>query len=421
MRRDYIITFVTEFMILASGILVYKLAANLVGKDGFSEYALIRRTVSFIQPVLLIGLGVGIPRYIGYAYASTNPRNSDVYFIGGAFILILVALTTAFILNLFRGSFAFLFFGNAQYTHLIPLISLMLSGLVFHATCYSYYRGRLQMVKANLLQIINLGFIPLFSFTVGKSLEEVLLITGLSWNIVSFVFIAFIAKGLSWSYVNIFSHTKELLLYGVQRVPGDFGIAALLSLPAIFTAHIAGVKEGGYVAFGTSLLNMIGAIFAPIGLILLPKASQLIASKDFRLLRYYVKKILRITFFLTAVCVVFFEIFANEIINLYLGKTLSDLILTVRIIIAGSLAYTIYVSMRSIIDAYYVKALNTMNIFVSLLLFLILSGLVVLLTRGYIYIIICYTLALFSLGSLTLLEIRKLWIRKDEEYPLESK
>lgn len=207
--------------------------------------------------------------------------------------------------------------------------------------------------------------------------------------------------------------TKELLVYGLQRLPGDFGLAALLALPATLTAHLTGVREAGYVAFGISLLNMTGAPFAPLGLILLPKAGQVIASKDLKLLKHYIFRLLQVTLLLTMSGVILFEVFADKIINLYLGESFSATVLVARITMVGSLAYTLYVSMRSIIDAYYVKTINTINIFASLLLFLILSGLVVLFAKGYIYLVICSTFAFFSLGGLTLLEIRKLLAREN--------
>lgn len=413
MKKDYIVTFLTEFFVLASGILVYKLAAVWLGKVGFSEYALSRRTLSLIQPALLMGLSIGIPRYIAYSSANTNSKKSDGYFISGISILAIVVLISTLILSLFKNGFAFLMFGSSHYFYLVRPINLMIAGSIIHAACYSYYRGRLLMVRANVLQLINLGFVPLLAFALGKTPKLVLGITGVGWLVVSFFFLVLIMKSLDWKNMSIVSQSKELITYGLQRVPGDFGMAALFALPATFTAHAAGVKTAGYVAFGTSLLSMAGSVFAPVGLVLLPKASQIIASKDLKLLKHYVSKLLKITFLLTALGVIIFELFAGQIISLYLGKSFSDIVLITRIIMIAALAYTVFVSLRSIIDAYYVKAMNTINILLSLLLFLALSGIAVLVLKGYIYLIASLVIALFLLGSLTLLETSKILKRED--------
>jgi len=408
LKKDLVYTFITQFIVLGTGVLVYKLAADLLGKEGFSEYALSRRTVSLIIPALQMGLGMGIPRYIAYANTNPDQKNPEAYFLGGTSTLILVASGFALILNLFNSKFASLFFGSEDYFYLIFPISLVLLGLVLHDSCYSYFRGNLLMFRANFLQLINMGFVPLLAFILGRTTEQILSITGLSWLVVSLVFLFLIIRNLKWGNMNIVASTKELLGYGLQRVPGAFGLAALFTLPATFTAHMAGVVEAGYVAFGITLLNMTGAFFAPIGLILLPKASQIIARKDFKLLNHYILKMFKIVLFITVIGVIFFEVFADKIINLYLGKSFSNIVLVARIIMVGSLPYTVYVSMRSILDAYYVRAVNTANIFAALLLFLLLSGAVALSEIGYVYLVVCSTVAVFLLGVLTMLEIRKI-------------
>src|SRR5437879_4795697 len=65
--REYGGTFATEFAVLACQLLTYKLAAHFLGKTGFAEYAVARRTISLIYPLPLLGLAVAVPRYIAHA------------------------------------------------------------------------------------------------------------------------------------------------------------------------------------------------------------------------------------------------------------------------------------------------------------------------------------------------------------------
>jgi hypothetical protein len=106
--------------------------------------------------------------------------------------------------------------------------------------------------------------------------------------------------------------------------------------------------------------------------------------------------------------VAFFEIFADKIIALYLGNFPSDLVIITRLIVIASLGYTIYVAMRSIIDAYYVKAINTRNIFISLMFFLTMFIVIILMGKSYIFLVVGLVFSVFLLGILTLVEIKKL-------------
>src|SRR5664280_3885 len=242
MKRDLLLTFFAEFLILISGLLVYKFAANLVGKDAFSQYALCRRAVSFTFPALVMGLSVGIPRYMAYASSSTEYQHPDKYFLGGILVLFTNVLLFTLFLNLFKNHFAFLFFGNSEYAGLILPISLMIIGLTLHTSCYSYYRGNLLMGRANTLQIINSGIIPVLAFLSQTDIIRILSFTGLFWIFTSMIALILISKNLKWDKnTSLLPSIKELLSYGIQRVPGDFGMAALISLPAIITAHIAGI------------------------------------------------------------------------------------------------------------------------------------------------------------------------------------
>jgi O-antigen/teichoic acid export membrane protein len=406
MKKDYILTFITEFTILGSGLLVYRLAANILGKEGFSEYALVRRTISFLLPGLILGMGVAIPRYIGYSYS--NFKKANTYFIAGFAILFFVILIFSLLINLFQKNFAFLFFGDSKYYYLVFPINIMVIGLIFHSLCYGYFRGNLSMIKANFLQLINMGIVPFLVFFLKDNLKEIILLNGLIIILVSFIFLTMILKNITFERNEIYTNLKELIAYGIQRVPGDFGLSGLFSLPSTITAHISGVTIAGYVAFGTSLLNMVGAGFAPLGLILLPKASRLVANKDFKILKTYIIKILKITFILTVLGIVFFEIFADKIILIYLDTLNYDLLIITRIIIIASICYTIYVAMRSIIDAYYVKAINTKNIFISLIFFLTVSFGTILVKNSYIFIVINFVVSIILLGILTLIEVKRL-------------
>lgn len=411
MREKYVITFVAEFLVLISSILVYRFAAVFIGREGFSEYALTRRALSLIQPALILGFGVAIPRYIAHSSQSIT-KHSDFYFLSGGGLLLLVVFFASSVMYFLKENIAFLMFGSRKYDYLIFPLGLMLVGIVGHLLCYTYYQGKLHMGKANLLQIINIAIIPLAAFLFANNTAEILAVMGILWISASMISFFLILRRLEIPEAigDVLPYARELLIYGVQRVPGDFGLAALLSLIAIFVAHTeGGVEQAGYVAFGVSILSAAGSVFAPIGIVLLPQASQMVANLELDKLRYYIRKILRVSVTLTCIGVIFFFIFAEKVISLYLGNTFQGISSTVKLIALGVIPYAVFVSIRSILDSYYLRAVNAKNIVISLGFFVMCGAVSLVLPTSYRFLVIGFVLALLLLSILTLFDLGKIF------------
>jgi len=415
MKRDVTLTLITQFFVILSTLALYKFAKHLFGDLGFAEFSLVKRNIALISPALILGLNVSIPRYVSLAIGK-QAGDEDKYFIA-SFMILSTAITIFGIFFLFfRGVFAHLLFSDSSYRDLIPPIYVAVFALVFHTLAYSYFRGKLQMFRANLLQLINFAIVPLAVFIFSKSVVQVFLWNGVIVLGVTIIAFMFISTEINMDFGNLDYYAKESLGYGVQRVFGDFGLAALISLPAIITTHTIGIKEAGYVAFGISLLNMVGQIFAPLGLVFLPKVSQLLGSGDLKQIGFYIKRLFFITLIISIVIVAFYEMFAGLILQLYLGNVEYELISITRLIILSSVGYSIYVSLRSIIDAYYKKAINTINIVISLLLYImIVSGAKLLFSEiSYTVLIYIFIVVIYILTLLTLWRIGNIFYRITE-------
>lgn len=408
-NKDYIITFIIEFIVLISSVLVYKLASNLPDNTDFSEYAISRRTISFLLPLLIMGLGVGIPRYV--AFSVEDAEKQGTFYVSGIILTLLFAAPLILIFNLFSSQFAVLFFGDIKYEALIFSVSVMTVSMLLHSLNYSFLRGKLNMYLANTMQLLNLGIVPILVFFIYSNVEEVILYTGIYWGIVSLIFTIYIIVTISWKKELIIECLKLLFVYGIWRVPGDFALAGFLALPAYFTLHIAedGIITAGYVAFAMSLLNMVGAAFGPICLILLPKASITIKNNEYDILNSQVKNLTYWTLGLTLFGLLVIEFFTHEIILFYLENNAESLISAVKITMLASLGYAIYISLRSILDAYYVKAVNTKNIIMSFLFFVFTSLILYFFEfKDYKVLLYSFVIAMTLLGFLTYYETKKI-------------
>jgi len=368
--REYLPTMATEFSVLITQIFVFKLAAYYLGKDGFSEYAVVRRAATFLVPLPLIGLAVGLPRYVAISRCDDQHGTESQYF-GAALACVLVATVLCVcILNFATQPFSYLLFGDSKYERLIFPLSLMLFGLSLHSLVYSYFRGRLSMKSANVLQLVNYASIPVVVFLfAGRHAERILLWLGICWTVVAAVALCLTPFP---ALVNFKSkQLKQLLRYGIQRVPGDFILMALLSLPVIFVAHNSGMTTAGFVALGISVLSMIGALVTPIGLILLPKASSLLAMGKKSELRTHVFHIAVLSLAASGTASIAIWMFAQLLIQLYLGPGFEQAAAILKIIAIGAVPYALFALLRNLIDAFHHDGVTALITAMSFVIFML--------------------------------------------------
>jgi O-antigen/teichoic acid export membrane protein len=351
--KEYFTTFVIEVGVMISQMIVYKLAARFLGKEGFSQYAVARRTIALIYPIALLGLTVALPRFVARAKDERTSSDSKGYF-GAALVCVVITTGVVFgIANYIPTQAAELFFGAREFARLVFPLSVMVAGLTFHTVAYGYFRGNLAMEKANALQLVNLGLIPPLVFVIQRrDVRSILLDLGT---------LTFLVAGIT-----IFTFTpwqemikvqgkrlRELLGYGLQRLPGDLALLGLFTVPITITAHVQGVQQAGFLAFGMLFLTVVSAMFNPIGLILLPKASRMFAAGASFELRHHFLRLLKITVLITGSISIAIGILATPLIRIYLGPDYSIVAGVVRFAAVGTIPYCIFLLSSHIIDAFH--------------------------------------------------------------------
>jgi O-antigen/teichoic acid export membrane protein len=416
-RADYVATFATEFLVMASMLLVYRLAATSWPGESFSEYALARRTLGLMQLPLLVGGGISIPRYMAMASASGSALAAAPYFTAGLTLGLSVTLAALAALNGLAPWAAAMLFGSSHYAYLIGALSIAALGLSLHVLSYSYFRGRRRMISANALQLVNLGVVPPTLFLVpGLSVAGFITLLGLGWVAVALVVLVPVLGRLgpeAWRGPVLRTSGMELLRFGLVRVPGEFALAALLVLPATIATHVGGVTAGGSVAFSITLLSAVGSAFAPIGLVLLPRASALVARGEAARLRRILAKLLAAAFLISGLGVVGFELLGPWALRLYLGADLAAQLWIARLVFLGVIPYVAYVVLRNALDALHVKPYNTKNLLLALGVLAAAAGV----GRTVVAAVVGLVGGLFLLGGLSLLDTMRLLRGRVPESP----
>ena len=396
---------------MISGLLSYKLAKNFFGIQGFAEYSMGKRVIAMLYPIFLLGLGVGITRFVSVFIK--DDRQRVLMFIASVFILSVSSIFLILAFLSLKSEISIVFFNSKSYGNLIFPLALTILGLLWHSLAYSYYRGKLEIKKANLIQIINIGIIPVVIFIISENLQQVFFFNGILVLVISLlIIINLIIKEKLLKYnINIHDITqfmKKLFLYSIGRLPGDIALAAIFALIPVFVTHIATVKEGGVVAFGLSLVSLAASFFATIGIVMLPKIGVLYSEKNYSQIKKYISKILQFSIVLPVIGVFLFWVFGDEILNLYLGDDMESYSYMIKLIIVAIIPYVIYVSLRSVLDAIYEKPYNTFNVLISLILLITFGFLLYFFHAEYRYIIFLFILDMCILSFLTLVQILKI-------------
>jgi O-antigen/teichoic acid export membrane protein len=376
-RRDYALTFLTEFATLGSTLLALKLAAEAWGASGFGEYMLARRTLSLLQLPILCSMGVAVTRYVARARSASDPATEHHYFIAGVLFSAMTALAAAIILNLAPGPLAALFFGSAAYGDLVRALSLMITGLALHGVAYGMFRGRIAMARANCLQAINLGLVPLAVLAVpGLTVVQVVILTGLLWCLVAGLAIGSIIRAVprqAWNRRSVGMAARDLLRYGGPRVPGEFALGALFALPVTLAAHYDGLAAAGFVGLGVSVLTMIGSLFAPLGQIVLPAVSALSVGERAPRLSGDTWRLTGLCLGIAGALTLGVEVGAPFFIPRLFGPEFTPAVPIIRIMSIAAVPLVAYTVLRNVLDALHELPLNAKNLAVALAVFLVLA------------------------------------------------
>lgn len=354
--RDSILTYAAEGLAMVGMVLAYRLAAN-EGRHDLDLYVVVRRTVSFIFPLLLLGAVIGITRFVAM---KSRPEEQRRYLLASLTWVVPLCVLAFLIGLVFAEQLSWLVFGSDQERDLVAPLALMISSVSLYGISYAFLRGQRHLVAANMIQVLALAVVPCASFLLFPDLVTVCWATGIGWLVIA-VF-ALLPTFLQPTPGGRSRERGELLRFGLPRVPGDLALGALLTVPVYVVARTHGLSASGEVGFGTTLLNLAAAVFSPLALVLLPASASQLASGDHAGLSLRIGRVTWLTLAASTGMTLVFEVFADPILHVYLGANYADYVEMSRIVFLGALPFGLFVGLRSLLDAYYHTPRNGINL-----------------------------------------------------------
>lgn len=366
---DYAFTFLSFAFVGVGNMLIYYLIPIFQSSVNSEIFAVYKKTSSLLLVVFIAGMGVAIPKFV----LENDKEKSLLFFLIGFLFSIFITTIALFLFLVYPEYFGQILIGkDLLFKDILCLFSMIFSGII-NGTIYSYFRGIYVINKANLLIIV----ISLIQISLVIFFKDIY-----TYIVVSASIIALVSLFFLFSYTNFFSQIKrikineflkfkKIMSYGLLRVPGDFALEGLTSLPVILTTSALGIMMGGQMAYAMTVFGLILAVMSPINFIMLPKVSiAMNIEKDFEKAQKIIKQSAIIILPLIMVtCIVLF--FLADFISSYVFHSNEPLILSkyIRFICFAVLPYSVYSLLRSVIDAWYKYPLNSFNCIISLFVF----------------------------------------------------
>ena len=347
-KSDFIVTFLNGLIVIGGIFILNGLIARIHGLELLGEFLLIKRTLSAVVGILLIGMNVGLPNYL-----SRNFQRSfgDISFI--LFIIVTIPLTVILIISI-------LWFDiTGFYSEHFWIYIIFSLGISAQFITYALYRGYMNMIGANIFQLLGTAIIPIIVFTFVIDLYE-----GFSWigSCVLIVMIfAFIIrnKGINIHEIN-FEQSKKIIIYGLERIPSFVAQFILLAGIPLFLAQTVNFESVAYFISSLSLVRLSLIIVNPIGMVLLPRISNKIASGAMDDVANFLNIFLKAGIVFSVIGTAYFYINAPLILTFWLGEVSETGITILRLTILALPFYTFSGLTRSPIDAVSEKGYNSL-------------------------------------------------------------
>lgn len=372
-RNDVVVTFVGQMLVLAITFVLNKIISNQYSIADFGLYNLIKKTVSVVSYVMLMAMGIAIPKYVAEASAEENKKKVESYMLSG-FITITSAFVLVFILLVFlRIPFSKLMFGDRASEAFVVPICLYSYGLVLITYVYSYYRGIDRFIRYNVIcMVMQVGLLAIAIFVPHN-----LVVLYYVWSV--FLLFYGIMEIVSLFRKNDFSFRalreklftlKTMLEYSVPRVPGEFILFAYNLLPLVIIQHRFGGEDVAYFAAALTINSLIFPLFSITGTILLPYVSKSLVNKERNVMKQNIRKlmILYIVIAIIAVIVVYF--FGEWLLTLLYNKNYVQSIKILRITILAIIPNALYLLFRNPLDAISKYPYNTICLLTSFVIYL---------------------------------------------------
>lgn len=356
--RDVFSVGLTQILVYLLAALLLRVMANWLGTEKMGAYLVTRRFIEITATVALLNLGVSLARYV-----ALHPTKAQSYLSWGVLLMTLVSLVLILLTWLGGHKVASLVLGELDLQPLVLPAILFLTGALSFTMLYAYLRGRQQMARANGLQLVYYATLLVIAF--GLSLMstgslDMLVVYLCIGGLVTLVIVDLYLLREGFQLELDARPFKELMRFGLPRLPSGFLLSATFSAPMFMAARQEKLEAAAFLGISQALIKLFEPVVMPISIMLLPKIAELVGHGDQEKLKTAGLNVISAAIYVATFVSVMVPGLSPEVIYIWFGEQYLMATPVAKIVLLAIGPYLAYVILRGVLDAVTVLPIVTL-------------------------------------------------------------
>ena len=257
--KDLFVTFVGQIVVMLLSFILNKIISNQYTVSDFGTYNLIKRLASVITFVMLMALGIAIPKFVAEAKAKKDNKLMESYMLSAIITICGMFVIVTMCMNIFGKFWGKVVFNDSSYESYMLVVCLFSLANCLVTYVYSYYRGINSFYKYSFINIVLQVIFIVPTIFVKQNLWLLYLVWAILTITYALIEMVIIYKKNQYSMRNIKNKLftfRELIMYSLPRMPGEFILFAYSLVPLTIISYKFGKTQVGYFSAALSINSL---------------------------------------------------------------------------------------------------------------------------------------------------------------------
>lgn len=357
--KFFIYMLIAQMLFMLSNLFINYKIEKIWSIEGFATYNLLKRFGSFIVFPLVLGVGIGIPRYISFLKNGKNDKSQGLEYLFAGLIIFCITFIGFLVLILLFPELILSSFKKDGSNSILIIVALFVFSQGIFVIISSFYRGKIQFGRSSILNVLVLSFLPTVIIFFSNTIFDyflyyaILTIASLAIIIVYNIYNNFI------SYKRTKFKVRQLIHYGAPRVIGDAILFSLDFIPIYIVSIFISLEESGYLSLSFMFFKLASVSFDLIGSLILPVYGKGFKNESSAVFIKKVNMLLLISSSLAILAsVVGYLLIPYLIVTFF--SSLSNAILASQYIFIAFPFYVVFTILKNVLDIISHKAYNSL-------------------------------------------------------------